>query len=253
MAMRKGRPKPLIDMSATMKPTTPGWLAFPMSPRRTFHNSVDVTPGKAKFLSTHHKRAFPLNICTPATALDSYRTAVDFQQQEELFPETKPAVVRVTREKASRLHHRTGSVDVTAQSPVKAELPVLNSRSLLDGRGKSRSRSIDYQDFFIGGNNYNAEATERLYSLRVIRISSRSKIRLYSLANPQVKRVPTAAANRHGPQKSSEQKPVLAAAPPRKKEATEQFDGVTYPLPALNFPDKMYRIKYLVDNAISIN
>ena len=194
MAVSSTRPRPTFP--STMKPVTPGYLTFPAPARRVklvqlISPSPHITPGKGTFLSTHHKRVFPLNFSVPGSPLDSYR-GTSTEKALDSFPEpekhTQKAIHTRTKQDTVRNCHPSEATETT---PTTADLPSLAARPILERRAKQRSKSIDYEDFIIGGNSYNSHLTEKLYNPRVIRISERSKIKLFSLTQEEPKQVGT--------------------------------------------------------------
>lgn len=138
-----------------------------------------------------------------------------------------------------------------SSGPDPQKLPLLRAE-LLEKEG--RANSIDYEDFVIGGNSYNAHITEKLYRPQVIHVSNRSKFRLYFLNSPSKLPVKTHKVDSpsHRKQVGSEERAALPSpALQRRQEALDQTVGIDYPRPALTFPEKLYRIKRLADATIS--
>lgn len=233
-----------------MKPMTPGVLASTLPSRNlpTVHFSTLNTslPSHTAFLARHHNRVFPLNISGPASPLDSYRPA---------FP-SQPSPIRSTVETARKSRRRaksrpSASLDLNSSVPNPQKLPLLRA-GLLEKQG--RTNSIDYEDFVIGGNSYNANITEKMYHPQVIHVSNRSKFRLYFLNSPSKLPVKTHKIDSpsHKKRVGSEERAVLSSpVPQRRQEALDQTASIDYPRPALTFPEKLYRIKRLADATIS--
>ena len=243
---RPGR-KSYESPTATMKPMTPGQLTSTL-PARTVHFSTlnsSLPVNNTAFLAYHHKRVFPLNISHPISPLDSYQPA--------FYPQQSPprGSAETARKSKGRAKSRpTASLDVRPGDPEPRKLPLLRA-GVRERQG--RARSIDYEDFVIGGNSYNASITEKLYQPQVIRVSDRSKFRLYFLSSPEKGTVKgnKAESPAHKKRTDKETMGITSPAPQRRQEALDKSEGIVYPRPALTFPEKLYRIKRLADTTLS--
>lgn len=248
--MEKPGNKSYVSPTSTMKPMTPGQLisTLPVRTLRTVHFSTlnsSLPVNNTAFLAYHHKRVFPLNISHPISPLDSYQPA--FYSQ--------PSPPRGSTETARKSKRRTksrphASLDISPCHPESRKLPLLRAG---ERERRGRAKSIDYEDFVIGGNSYNAKVTEKLYQPQVIRVSDRSKFRLYFLNSPDKGTLKGNKADSplHKKRTDKEAKVMTSPVPQRRPEALDQSEGIVYPRPALTFPEKLYRIKRLADTTIS--
>ena len=228
---------------STMKPITP---ATTLSPRSMVRGQVDmaVLKGNMRFLAHHHNRVFPLNIVGEKTQMESYWVRGE-QGRSERREEQK------TRRRVKS--RPTASMYSKPEDPEAPKLPRLSIQQI---QRHGRTSSTDYQDYIIGGNSYNAEVTQKLYHPQTIHVSNRSKFRLHFL-RPTPKQLSTSAQpsspHRKKSPETQEKQTISPTIPHRRTETVDQSANIVYPRPALTFPEKLYRIKRLVDTTLSLS
>jgi len=201
------------------------------------------TPEDTKrFLTNFTRRIYPLNLPSRCQSTEPYFTP--FQTVDN------PASNSQSRRKGSRAKHRKHWSLAAEQQNRGEKLPVLKCAAFeRDGRQREFGKSEFYDDFIVGGSNYNRGVANPLYQPHVIPINPKTNLRLFTrFHTPSLQ--PTRPSHSH--HLSSIPCSVSTAYVPQSSLRPDQEDVINYDSPALSFIDKMARIQRLASHTMAV-
>lgn len=190
-----------------------------------------------RFLSNFTRRIYPLNLPSRCQSTEPYFTP--FQTTDNcVLPSAK-------RGKASRAQHRKHR-SVATEKDTGQQLPVLRSAAVQrNGIQREFGKSEFYDDYIVGGSNYNRGIASPLYQPHVIPINPKTRLRLFT-------RFHTPSQQPIRPSHSSQLScPVSSVSAPQSSLPLPQDDVINYDNPALSFVDKMVRIQRLASHTLA--
>lgn len=206
---------------------------------RQTHTDTDYQTGdrSGRFLTNLTHRAFPLNLPSRSQSTEPY---INPFLTYDPSPSHPPHKTETTK------HRKHQSMITEEHSTVKAagKLPVLRYAMFRkDGKLKEFGKSQYYEDYIVGGSNYNRDVSDPLYQPQVITINPKTRLRLFTrhhyTASPSLLSSPSPLPPSAHISHQSSSLPVTSPVLPSEDSVTN------YPTPALSFSDKMQRIQKL--------
>lgn len=207
--------------------------------------NYQAADGPTRFLTSFTRRVYPLNLPNRSQSTEPYITPYQTTDDtRSLRPECKKDSLlghRKHRSMAAEQGHR----DTAEQE----KLPVLRYATFRgDAKQREFGKSQFYEDFIVGGSNYNRGVVSPLYQPHLIPINPKTRLRLFiRLHAPSLRPIRPA----HSTLKSLNPCTVSSSHQPLVPLPHDQDDVINYDNPAISFTDKMVRIQRLASQTIA--